>query len=99
MSQSQIPCRVRAIFFVNVARADLVPAELESNQSLAGPVSPVTSDFSPRSPRQSMQPDQAGQDKLSRLHDIFQYRSSTISNGSAHGPTTPTSTTTRMSYS
>ncbi|KAF9451059.1 microtubule associated protein [Macrolepiota fuliginosa MF-IS2] len=35
------------------------------------------------------------QEKLSRLHDIFQYRSSTLSNGSSQGRTTPT--TQRMS--
>ena len=29
------------------------------------------------------------QEKLSRLHDIFQYRSSTLSGGSSQGRTTP----------
>ncbi|CAA7271728.1 unnamed protein product [Cyclocybe aegerita] len=29
------------------------------------------------------------QDRLSRLHDIFQYRSSTVSTGSSHGRSTP----------
>lgn len=29
------------------------------------------------------------QEKLSRLHDIFQYRSSTLSAGSSQGRTTP----------
>jgi len=82
----------------NVAVADTL-SKLESNHSPAAPVSPTTSDFSPRSPRLHRQSDQAGQDKLSRLHDIFQYRSSTISNGSSHGPTTPTSATTRMPQS
>jgi len=82
----------------NVAVADTL-SKLESNHAPAVPLSPTTSDFSPRSPRQTIQSDQAGQDKLSRLHDLFQYRSSTISNSSSHGPTTPTTATKRLSQS
>ncbi|KAJ8463558.1 hypothetical protein ONZ51_g10183 [Trametes cubensis] len=46
---------------------------------------------SPRSPPRSSISDLPGdqQEKLSRLHDIFQYRSSTASNGSSHGRSTP----------
>lgn len=68
--------------------------ELESNRV---PTSPITTDFSPRSPRQATHSDQIDQNKLNRLHDIFHYRSSTISNGSSHGPTTPTSGAARIS--
>ncbi|KAF7322950.1 Microtubule associated protein [Mycena chlorophos] len=59
--------------------------KLESNNNR--PSSPATSEAAapqPRSPRQAT--DSANQDKLSRLHNLFQYRSSTLSNGS--GPRT-----------
>ncbi|KAI0670470.1 ARM repeat-containing protein [Trametes maxima] len=60
------------------------------------PTSPMGSmsgraETSPRSPPRSSISDlpDAQQEKLSRLHDIFQYRSSTASNGSSHGRSTP----------
>ncbi|KAL1735292.1 armadillo-type protein [Schizophyllum commune] len=58
------------------------------------PQSPVRS-ATPQSPRSPVRPHvgssdvHGSQDKLSRLHDIFQYRSSTHSNGSSHGRATP----------
>ncbi|KAJ6502581.1 microtubule associated protein [Mycena sanguinolenta] len=65
----------------DVAVADTL-SKLESNSRSA---SPPTSEPQPRSPRQASRPDSAGnnQDKLSRLHNLFQYRSSTQSNGSS----------------
>ncbi|KAI8998718.1 ARM repeat-containing protein [Trametes punicea] len=54
---------------------------------------------SPRSPPRSSisdLPDEQ-QEKLSRLHDLFQYRSSTVSNGSSHGRSTPSGFTTLRS--
>ncbi|KAI0637060.1 ARM repeat-containing protein [Trametes polyzona] len=60
------------------------------------PTSPAGSmngrtETSPRSPPRSSISDlpDAQQEKLSRLHDIFQYRSSTASNGSSQGRSTP----------
>ncbi|KAI0781028.1 ARM repeat-containing protein [Trametes elegans] len=60
------------------------------------PTSPAGSmsgraEMSPRSPPRSSISDlpDAQMEKLSRLHDIFQYRSSTASNGSSHGRSTP----------
>ncbi|KAF7294962.1 Cytoskeleton-associated protein 5 [Mycena indigotica] len=53
--------------------------KLESNTRPGSPTSPATSEPpQPRSPRQS---GSADQEKLSRLHNLFQYRSSTLSNG------------------
>ncbi|KAJ3928530.1 MAG: microtubule associated protein [Lentinula lateritia] len=65
-----------------VAVADTL-SKLESNHQ-ESPSSPIHSDSAPQSPRRVS----AGvaEDKLSRLHDIFQYRSSTVSNGSSQGP-------------
>ncbi|KZT11388.1 ARM repeat-containing protein [Laetiporus sulphureus 93-53] len=57
----------------------------------AAPISPTRSELSPRSPRSPPRSSvselpEAQQEKLSRLHDIFQYhRSSIASNGSVHG--------------
>ncbi|KAJ7452458.1 microtubule associated protein [Mycena galericulata] len=65
----------------DVAVADTL-SKLESNRRSASPV-PVL-DPQPRSSRQATAPESAGnQDKLSRLHNLFQYRSSTQSNGSS----------------
>lgn len=61
--------------------------ELESNQrirQLSSPMAP--SQTSPQSPRRSSNfsdTNQSDQDKLSRLHDLFQYRGSTASTGSS----------------
>ncbi|OSX65208.1 hypothetical protein POSPLADRAFT_1178866 [Postia placenta MAD-698-R-SB12] len=57
------------------------------------PTSPTRSERSPRSPPRSSVSElpEAQQEKLSRLHDLFQYRSSIISNGSSHGRSTPLS--------
>ena len=70
----------------------IVPVELESKSM---PNSPMSATFnredppkSPISPISANGPDQVKQDKLSRLHDIFQYRTSTIST-SSHGRSTP----------
>ncbi|KAF5365755.1 hypothetical protein D9758_003307 [Tetrapyrgos nigripes] len=68
-------------------------SKLESHRSQDPPLSPVRSERVP-SPRRTSPPQTAdgngtAQDKLSRLHDIFQYRSSTLSNGSSQGRTTP----------
>ena len=47
-------------------------------------------DTMPKSPtRTSILEGTDQQEKLSRLHDIFQYRSSTLSAGSSQGRTTP----------
>ncbi|TCD69723.1 stu2 protein [Steccherinum ochraceum] len=53
---------------------------------------------SPRSPHRSSVADlpPPQQEKLSRLHDLFQYRSSVASNGSSHGRTTPSAITSRL---
>ncbi|KAJ7905459.1 microtubule associated protein, partial [Mycena olivaceomarginata] len=66
----------------DVAVADTL-SKLESNHRSASPA--PASEPQPRSPRQTSRPDSAGnnQDKLSRLHNLFQYRSSTQSNGSS----------------
>ncbi|KDQ33264.1 hypothetical protein PLEOSDRAFT_1091403 [Pleurotus ostreatus PC15] len=69
----------------DVAVADTL-SKLESNQR-----PPVTTPSSPPPrngimPKRTSQPEDSGtQEKLSRLHDIFQYRSSTLSNGSSQG--------------
>ncbi|KAF5358260.1 hypothetical protein D9756_001599 [Leucocoprinus leucothites] len=68
-----------------VAVADTL-SKLESNRS--EPLSTLLTETSPRASIASSNNDQ--QEKLSRLHDIFQYRSSTLSNGSSQGRTTPT---------
>ncbi|KAJ3856004.1 armadillo-type protein [Lentinula lateritia] len=65
-----------------VAVADTL-SKLESNHQ-EPPSSPIHSDSAPQSPRRVS--GGAAEDKLSRLHDIFQYRSSTVSNGSSQGP-------------
>lgn len=67
------------------------PQELESNRR--EPQSQVLTELSNR--RASITSGNPGQqEKLSRLHDIFQYRSSILSNGSSQGQTL--STTQRM---
>ncbi|KAJ6630768.1 hypothetical protein B0H10DRAFT_2160163 [Mycena sp. CBHHK59/15] len=64
-----------------VAVADTL-SKLESNHRTASPAS--NPDPQPRSSRQTSTPETVGnQDKLSRLHNLFQYRSSTQSNGSS----------------
>ncbi|KAI0082692.1 ARM repeat-containing protein [Panus rudis PR-1116 ss-1] len=57
----------------------------------------ATTPTSPRSPQRSSISDlpEPQQEKLSRLHDLFQYRSSTVSNGSSHGRSTPSTFATR----
>jgi cytoskeleton-associated protein 5 len=65
-------------------------SELESNNRdmVASPIplSPVQSDYShsPLSPRRGSTASSVADDKLSRLHNIFHYRTSTASNGSSH---------------
>ena len=69
----------------------LLVTELEFNarESTSNiPNSPL--DAIPKSPtRASILEGTEQQEKLSRLHDIFQYRSSTLSAGSSQGRTTP----------
>ncbi|KAF8212269.1 microtubule associated protein [Mycena galopus ATCC 62051] len=67
----------------DVAVADTL-SKLESNTRSTSPT--PASEPQPRSPRQATRPDSSAgnnQDKLSRLHNLFQYRSSTQSNGSS----------------
>ncbi|THU90725.1 ARM repeat-containing protein [Dendrothele bispora CBS 962.96] len=75
----------------DIAVADTL-SKLESNHNNDEiPSSPVRSE-SVSSPRRTSPPqliDNSAQDKLSRLHDIFQYRSSSVSNGSSQGRNTP----------
>jgi len=64
-------------------------SRLESNNRDAAsptPLSPAQSDYShtPLSPRRGSTASSIADDKLSRLHNIFRYRSSTASNGSSH---------------
>ncbi|KAI0283127.1 ARM repeat-containing protein [Russula aff. rugulosa BPL654] len=84
-----------------VAVADTL-SKLESKPQ---PTSPTAANFSradsPRSPISPTAPtangsDQEKQDKLSRLHDIFQYRTSTLST-SSHGRATPAFTSSNRS--
>ncbi|KAF8228198.1 microtubule associated protein [Tricholoma matsutake] len=74
----------------NVAVADTL-SKLESNQREPMPASIVADDDVGSRPLKHNSPpeESAHQDKLSRLHDIFQYRSSTLSAGSSQGRTTP----------
>ncbi|TFY82674.1 hypothetical protein EWM64_g1342 [Hericium alpestre] len=79
----------------DVAVSDTL-SKLESKpeaQSPASPTSPTTRlDASPRSRASGSDAggiSQEQQDKLSRLHNLFQYRTSTISNPSSHGRATP----------
>ncbi|EPQ58151.1 microtubule associated protein, partial [Gloeophyllum trabeum ATCC 11539] len=65
-------------------------SKLESNKpDLTSPTSPISSKAesigSPRSPRMSTSEMAGADERLSRLHNLFQYRSSVASNGSAHG--------------
>ncbi|KAI0695900.1 ARM repeat-containing protein [Cytidiella melzeri] len=90
----------------NVAVANTL-SKLESNSrervvSMESPdldtTARVRTPTSPMSPQRSsiadLPPPQ--QEKLSRLHDIFQYRSSTASTGSSHERTTPSALTSRI---
>lgn len=64
----------------------LVAAELEANGNEPNPSSPVTRESGnvPRSPLHAPEP--PGEDRLHKLHDIFQYkRASVTSNGSSSG--------------
>ncbi|KAL4248146.1 CLASP family protein [Abortiporus biennis] len=67
-----------------------IPASRETTRS--------STPTSPRSPHRSSISDlpDPQQEKLSRLHDLFQYRSSTTSNGSSHGRTTPVAFQSRL---
>lgn len=85
MLPSRIPFQV-SIFSFHAQILYLTAAvELESKSM---PNSPMGATFdqprSPISPTSANGPEQDKQDKLSRLHDIFQYRTSTIST-SSHG--------------
>ncbi|KAG7452548.1 microtubule associated protein [Guyanagaster necrorhizus] len=51
-----------------------------------------TSPMSPTSPQQKSTELPVNQDRLSRLHDLFHYRSSTLSNGSSQGYSAPSET-------
>ena len=65
-------------------------AELEANGDEPNPSSPVTreSGSAPRSPLCA--PDPPAEDRLHKLHDIFQYkRASVTSNGSSGGAPRP----------
>ncbi|KAJ3744640.1 microtubule associated protein [Lentinula detonsa] len=68
-----------------VAVADTL-SKLEANHR-ESPPSPIRSDSASQSPHRISAGPTETQDKLSRLHDIFQYRSSTVSNGSSQGAT------------
>ncbi|ESK96943.1 spindle pole body [Moniliophthora roreri MCA 2997] len=91
--------------YINRALASRAAEDEERNVAVADtlsmPSSPVTSEHTPHSPRsvrrQSPPVISDAQDKLSRLHDLFQYRSSTLSNGSSQGR--PTSSSARTSLS
>ncbi|KAF8163272.1 microtubule associated protein [Crassisporium funariophilum] len=75
----------------NVAVADTL-SKLEYNNHEAVANIPSSSDptTGPKSPsRGAPEEGTDHQQKLSRLHDIFQYRSSTLSSGSSQGRTTP----------
>jgi cytoskeleton-associated protein 5 len=61
--------------------------ELEFN-SREAPSTPIIETSPRRASNAQANPEQ--QEKLSRLHDIFQYRSSTLSNESSQGRITPT---------
>ncbi|KAJ6496648.1 microtubule associated protein [Mycena vitilis] len=65
----------------DVAVADTL-SKLESNHRSTSPA--TATEPQPRSPKQATTPEIVGnQDKLSRLHNLFQYRSSTQSDGSS----------------
>ncbi|KAL4265310.1 CLASP family protein [Pleurotus pulmonarius] len=69
----------------DVAVADTL-SKLESNQRLPATVPSSPPPRNGTMPKRTSQPEDSGtQEKLSRLHDIFQYRSSTLSNGSSQG--------------
>ncbi|KAK0214271.1 microtubule associated protein [Armillaria nabsnona] len=51
-----------------------------------------TSPMSPTSPQRTSTELPVNQDRLSRLHDLFHYRSSTLSNGSSQGNSAPSET-------
>jgi len=75
-----------------VAVADTL-SKLESKSMPTSPMAPTSNQEDPTrspsiSPTSANGPEQEKQDKLSRLHDIFQYRTSTIST-SSHGRSTP----------
>ncbi|TFK42613.1 microtubule associated protein [Crucibulum laeve] len=78
----------------DVAVADTL-TKLESNQTISTPTSPAPtakldmsrSPLRPTSTTEAVDPNE----RLSRLHDIFQYRSSTLSNSSSTPPGTRTS--------
>jgi cytoskeleton-associated protein 5 len=69
----------------------LLVTELEFNARDSGLNTPNSlADVMPKSPtRGTILEGTDQQEKLSRLHDIFQYRSSTLSTGSSQGRTTP----------
>ncbi|KAJ4487992.1 microtubule associated protein [Lentinula aciculospora] len=67
-------------------RGVAVADTLSKSNHQDSPPSPVHSQSTPQSPRR-VSAGAETQDKLSRLHDIFQYRSSTVSNGSSQGAT------------
>ncbi|KAF7778753.1 hypothetical protein Agabi119p4_3098 [Agaricus bisporus var. burnettii] len=71
----------------DVAVADTL-SKLESNSREAIHTLPTTETSPHRASNTRGSNDQ--QEKLSRLHDLFQYRTSTLSNGSSQGRTTPT---------
>ena len=92
MSLSQTRFRVSFEFFFSCTEfvhTLTIVVELESKSM---PTSPMAAAFNredpPISPTSANGPEQEKQDKLSRLHDIFQYRTSTIST-SSHGRSTP----------
>ncbi|THH12641.1 hypothetical protein EW146_g7506 [Bondarzewia mesenterica] len=87
----------------DVAVADTL-SKLESKRQDALPMSPRADSRSPRSPASRASGSDLGtsqdkQDKLSRLHDIFQYRTSTVSNVSSHGRATPLMPSARTEHS
>lgn len=75
-------------------QSDLPVTELESN-SREAVHSTLSIETSPRRASNATGNNDQ-QEKLSRLHDIFQYRTSTLSNGSSQGRTTPTTQRTSL---
>ncbi|KAK0459692.1 microtubule associated protein [Desarmillaria tabescens] len=77
----------------DVAVADAFD-KLEANRpgTSASSRTAETSPMSPTSPQRTSTELPVSQDRLSRLHDLFHYRSSTLSNGSSQGNSAPSET-------
>ncbi|KIY50890.1 ARM repeat-containing protein [Fistulina hepatica ATCC 64428] len=88
--------------YINRALASRAAEDQERDVAVAD----TLSNLSPRSHNRELSPNSiralpdnatSTQDKLSRLHDIFQYRSSTLSASSSQGRSTPSATRTSLS--